>query len=388
MSFKKETISNVITSTNIIDDFKIHNQTLADCTILLFDKKVNSMNSILMQKSFGNYKINPLADFEKLAVLNQFAFQKEAAYKMQHTIELDLNIMSYIRKLFFFQEIDNDLIELLLFLNNNKLNISCSPYLIECGKNKHSLDTEKVYETLLAFSAFSSQKIGTFNIKDFNKNLLSSSNYIHADELFKTMKNLKNENKQYKQFEAIYLMFLKTFVLKFSSKKSAKNKFLSLLEFVNTELFVYLENELLLCYWWLNNDDKTSDFFKIMPNSKDIINKIQAMAWDVFNIRLLEIKISQNTHKNEISLYSIASTDGGYNKILRLNPILRIGIFGKESNEYILYREQNIFDVCTEINTLKILNRYQEKRVSNIVSVDYKNTILSLENDVNSLGNK
>ena len=74
--------------------------------------------------------------------------------------------------------------------------------------------------------------------------------------------------------KAIYVLILKTICIEFSNaKKSAKNKIMTLFEFVNEQLEV--------CYCYFNHDERVKKFFKkIQRNSKDLLDTINGVAWD------------------------------------------------------------------------------------------------------------
>ncbi|HHQ1257406.1 TPA: hypothetical protein ACSLAV_000763, partial [Listeria innocua] len=294
--------------------------------------------------------------------------------------DFDSNIISNLRKLFFHTNYSNEyLIKLLLYVKKERIQPNCSPYLIECAANNFNLDKQDIYESLLSFSLLENTNIEQLITNHLNKEP-SSTDYLDTDERWRSLIELKKyATKEYiPRYYYIYCLLLKMYFLKFSSKKSAKNKLIQLLDSINTELFSYWENELVICYLSLKEDSKTDSFFgSVKPNTKDMLIKIQGMAWDLFHLRCAhEHMAERNNYSKRIFLHSFSSEDKGLNSIIRLNPIKRIAFDGKDVYTHHRY---TIFNMCPEVDVYTILNEYTHHRNKMCKETNYQELSKKLE---------
>lgn len=61
------------------------------------------------------------------------------------------------------------------------------------------------------------------------------------------------------------------FIIAFSIKESSKNKLAKLIQFINNELDIYFENDILLAYQYFDKSQEgvTKFFEKIQPSAKE-----------------------------------------------------------------------------------------------------------------------
>jgi len=165
--------------------------------------------------------------------------------------------------------------------------------------------------------------------------------------------------------------------------KSSKNKMLELVQCVNKDLYAYVENEFFLAYLLFSKDKRVNSFFGVIQtNSKNVIPKIRAMAWDLFHLRNLESQVAyRNSNSKHMYMHYFCSRDEGINEILELNPIRRMiiqdercyplhehNIFQTEFGDIILdslreyerYRKDNI----GKIKLFKVANRYEQSLIN------------------------
>lgn len=134
-------------------------------------------------------------------------------------------------------------------------------------------------------------------------------------------------DKFFEMQKAIYVLLLKTICIEFSNpKKSAKNKIMSLFDFVNEQLGFIAERELEVCYCYFNHDEMTKKFFKkVQRNSNDLLDTINGMAWDLTHIRLIEQQFMfRPTDEVRFAIHMLLTFDNGLKEILQINPIEQI----------------------------------------------------------------
>ncbi|MCG9795329.1 hypothetical protein LHK59_07600 [Staphylococcus argenteus] len=115
------------------------------------------------------------------------------------------------------------------------------------------------------------------------------------------MMNLQDTN--ILQFQAIYLLVIMAFFIKNSSKKSAENKIVYLIQNFIKETenkLAYSELELSVIFDYINNGE--NNIFKSTNlNSKNLLSKLKGIAWDLFHIRTSEDQIAlRNTNSKEV----------------------------------------------------------------------------------------
>lgn len=377
---KKELIEQILVSPSPLIIFQENYNNLKGTRFLLFDNNLNTFGKKFQKINFNNFTISPLAEYQNTIVLDQYTVKESRKLEIVHCVDFDSNIISNLRKLFFHTNYSNeDLTKLLLYIKKERIQPNCSPYLIECAANNFTLDKEDVYESLLSFSLLENINIEQLLSNHLNKYPLSI-NYLETDERWRSLIELKKyANKEYiPKYHYIYCLLLKMYFLKFSSKKSSKNKLIQLLDSINTELFGYWENELAICYLSLKEDSKTASFFgSVQPNTKDMLNKIQGMAWDLFHLRCAQEHMAmRNSCSNQIFLHSFGSEDKGINSIIRLNPIKRIAFDGMDVYTHHKY---TIFNMCPEVDVYTILNKHKDFRNKMCKKTNYQTLSKKLE---------
>lgn len=134
-------------------------------------------------------------------------------------------------------------------------------------------------------------------------------------------------DKFFEMQKAIYVLLLKTICIEFSnSKKSAKNKIMTLFDFVNEQLGFIAERELEVCYCYFNHDEMTKKFFKkVQKNSNNLLDTINGMAWDLTHIRLIEQQFMfRPIDEVRFAIHMLLTFDNGLKEILQINPIEQI----------------------------------------------------------------
>lgn len=225
----------------------------------------------------------------------------------------------------------------------------------------------KSYETLLSFSILDRISEFDFKNRNFSRYFNDLEDILDTDDRYYHMMNMQDSNIFHLQ--AIYLLVLMAFFVKNSSKKSAENKIVYLVENFIEETenkLAYSELELSVIFDYINND--VNNIFKSTNlNSKNLLSKLKGIAWDLFHIRTSEDQIAlRNTNRKEVFLHSIFTADKGLSNVINNYSISRM--LAHEGKLHV-YRENNIFKKLSKVKASKIkelLEKDRDIRIFNI----------------------
>ncbi|HAR6840190.1 TPA: hypothetical protein I2K07_002807, partial [Staphylococcus aureus] len=228
------------------------------------------------------------------------------------------------------------------------------------------------YETILSFSIFDRISEFDFENRNFSRYFNDSEVILDTDDRYYHMMNIQDSN--ILQFQAIYLLVLMAFFIKNSSKKSAENKIVYLIQTFIKETenkLAYSELELSVIFDYINNGD--NNIFKSTNlNSKNLLSKLKGIAWDLFHIRTSEDQIAlRNTNSKEVFLHSIFTADKGLSNVINNYSISRM--LAHEEKLYV-YRDNNIFKKLSKDKATKIqelLEKDRNSRISNVREAKY-----------------
>ena len=105
---------------------------LKDCRIILFDQKCSNFGESFSNKKIGSCWIWGIGDYTQTWILGL----NDKFIKVGKTIDLDLNILTYINKLMIGRKINidiDDFIEYLNYLKREKFQIGVTTALMEKG---------------------------------------------------------------------------------------------------------------------------------------------------------------------------------------------------------------------------------------------------------------
>lgn len=354
------------------ESFKENFYSVQDIRLFCFDNEINNFGMDFTSKQIDKYIVRSFSSLERTLVIDKFNFESYfRKIKVHRCFDFDSNIISYLRDYLIHKQIDESFKRLLVYLKSSGAQISCSPYILEAGANRHDVDHKFIFESVVSFFAFDKAKsIEEFDSYSFNT-IKNDSEIVKS--VSRVMKTIEVEIPllDIPQYHLIYCLLLKMYEINFKSKKSAKNKMLELLECVNKELFAYTENELYMAYLFFDNDERVSSFFDaIKKNSINVISKISAMAWDLLHLRNLESQVaSRNFGSRDVFLHFFCSRDFGINNILNLNPIKRLAIVNKRCYPI---RENNITQLEFGKQIIDNLMMYKYYRAENREKVNLK----------------
>lgn len=351
--YEKNSMKQVLFSHNPITAYK--NSELKNCTYALFDANSTNFENYFEEKKFGKYQIIGLSNYKKTIVLNNSVLEdlennnENSKIKVAHCINFDSNVASLINKLFNLNNytIDNDFYEFLLYIKENGIQTTIMPYMMECENNNKISHPTIVYQTILSFFMFDSMSIGQLTEQNFSNLKPSSEDYFFADKAWHELK-VNCDSKIFDRYLVIYCLLCKTCLIKFTNKKSYIHKVSMLVEFINKELYCYLEYEFVICCLFLKNNESVKHFFRYAQrNSSNLISVIKNMTWDLMHLRNIQtemaIRNSLENYENIFYAHSFGSYDQGLLNILKLNPIKRVAFYKSEA--YIRF-ENTIEDVC------------------------------------------
>lgn len=135
----------------------------------------------------------------------------------------------------------------------------------------------------------------------------SVEDYVLADTVWNII-NSEFDKDLFDRYLAIYCMLCKTYLIKISSRKTYDYKVKELVDFMDNKLYCYLEFEFVLCCLFFKNDSRLSHFFRLMqPNSKNVINTIKNMTWDILHIRNIQTEMAIKNTNNKSNIFFVYS---------------------------------------------------------------------------------
>lgn len=339
------------------------------------------------------YEINGLADYSKGFIFDRSIIQVLSGIKetwgvpIAYQFNIDLNIgkliNTFINKNRAIKNGEQQVIDYLL-KDGAHIPINVMSYIQERKTHKQNIKDKSLYQILLSIAQF--EEMRRRGLKEIPN---PSECYSIADKWWDVV---CEDNDELQQVLSLKYLILYSFLLKVVSlqiKYRKKNEFEikknQLVEFINSQLFLYPENE----FWYalkLFSGEKFAEkiFKKFSPNktSKENIKNIKNMAWDLFHIRMTETLLEQDTLlHNAVVLPAFITEDKELNNYIKFNPIEKI-IFFKD--KMFMVREKNALEELTEKEFFVLNNEEikRKKRQKNL-SIDYlKKLSQKLERDL------
>lgn len=154
-----------------------------------------------------------------------------------------------------------------------------------------------------------------------------------------------------------------------------------LIEFVNNELGIFCEREMVICYFYFKHDQRTKKFFKrVQANNKSIKETINGMAWDLTHVRVVERLYSILPEDYlKFGIHPILTYDKGLKEVLELNPVKKMVLY----NGTVICRYKIGFgDLLPEANYLLQGDGIQERRQAVFWERDIDSLIGKLESEI------
>ncbi|GEM_PF-1235640 len=333
--------------------------------------------------------------FNELAEYEKCKFFSNNIQKIKYIFEMDVNVASYLNT--YYKDLKNkksrekektsefksDVEKFLKYIKLNRDNflLGYHMYLIENIIKNEIEGKEEVSEEIIIDNIEAMEYL--FNLQDEDE--LSKK----LQEVRKKAKNEIEEIKKIKKdfYYQIYSLLLKMFLIK-NSISDKFDKIRELVKFINNELNIYMEYELLLCLMYLLEDKKIKgepEFFKESIKGSKMIKYVKGMAWDLAHFRLLQGEYLRKNREGIIVFPIIITADKGMKKVMEINKII---YFYFSDTDYGVVYENNIYQYLSKYNskkTEKILDdllRGTEKRNRNVFKTNYKLLSEKIENEL------
>ena len=376
---KEKIILEIFDNYNPKEIYQLYKNDLKNVEIFSFEgnNKINS-NFFTLPNLNGRIEITRFTDYNKLDIFNE-----NTCLKVRYVIELDTNVVSYLRNFYD---------EKIKLLENYKIREGVEELIQELDKKRdnfllgvnlyiwENLIKGKEDEVILLDNIKKAECV--LNYKTYKtKDDVEDKKYLSKIEEIKKLK----ENIM-KRYYIIYSLLVKTFYLKLKVLPM-KEKLDELVNFINNQLFCYMEEEFLLCVMYLFDEKEVKNFFKQ--------KKKESMTWDLLHLRLIKENILLNIEKGILNFPIILSSDKAFTEIMKINSIRAI-VYIKETSKIIPINKKNILTYINSSNKIdiifkeKILNKIfteEENRKNKIDHINFRILSLNLEKELEDLKN-
>lgn len=339
------------------------------------------------------YYLNPDKIFFCDSKVMQLALQDEVAkVKVDYSIMLDTNYTSYIEKFLEnhnrpnFKD-ENTYITFNALLKNN-FNYDYTFYLIENYYNLFAAGEEnyttkntnhiKLYNNLLNVELFKSINHPLYLQNGRIEFLITEDEAKqNADLIIERIFSDKN-----KEMLSMFIDYHRTMTLlligiwkiQFSSNQSAKNKMKKLFMFIEEKVGIFFERELVLAYNYFEKYSSVSLLNTINKGKtpKNLMKKIQNIAWDFLVPRIMEIQI--NVHKDHTYFVPFLLTGDKNLKELMRQFRIKGFLVAEHTNSFIpfsdlattkFFEDKGLKDVLENLKTEEVLEKRNRVRIHN-----------------------
>lgn len=372
--------------------------------ILSFDKSSAAIPGLAVDKNFsktgairGLYKYNNVFILSEKTVDSLLSGKKEEI-PIDYSISLDTQAVSYLYSYFFDREnnrLPEDLDEFFRFIIEQDVNVDPIPHLTEntynlkCGGN-----LDKIYNVKLAYEMFRNLDFDTFKnenklefkktdleIQEIAQQQMSQEIFRLTDEQF----NTEYESMFYEQY--IIILIIAIIRWKYSNKS------------IYTQIYTYFKMNQKYLGWMSVRDanlvyaiysSKSNFFGKIQKNSKELIKKMKAMAWDIFHFRYLEKASTFSlSEKADYFFPALCSFDDEFVKLIDFYKLSGLVYNRKDSDIYPFYAfgMDDMIDLSDKHKT-QIQEAFftsdaiiERKNTCEIKRMRFKQSILELEEE-------
>ena len=256
--------------------YQYHLEQLKDWTFVVFsDSQGSKLPDALCTNYDNEFAVINLGCENKYYAMNKSIYEEmlvtgKSDYNIDVCVDLDTQAVSYMKNVFkeYNQKIDYSNIEdLVHYLQLPNVNYSCLPYLVENAAKKDSINTIEVYKnikSIMLFKAFNYHKLLQKENCVYDKS--ETDIQIDTDLLYNGF--LSDRFMEYcsafsEVQKMVYILLMKSICIEFTNpKRSAKNKMLDLLDFMNEKLGAFMEREFEICFRYFEHDNRTKNFSK------------------------------------------------------------------------------------------------------------------------------
>lgn len=275
---------------------------LQDYTIINSTQMDNSIDLYSVFSDIANVKGQVYTPFcgGKINIVNESIVRRgvltgDGKAGVQGYISFDTQVISYFYRYYRKQinSLPQNINDILHLLHTKPMGVEYLPYTVE----NLAFSDENVSEVRNAIYAFE---------RLYYKNRAPRLCCLHrANRIIRRYNRWrKNENFIFvKMYYLIYATLLKMCYIQLKHKtRSLKQKMIELCDFMNDELCVMMQPELILAKHYFEQGQKCTFFGKIQRNNDKILENIKNMAWDLFHLRMLEqgcaIRMNENADVN------------------------------------------------------------------------------------------
>lgn len=349
---------------DLLGYFYYNRNILKDYRVILFpgeSNKIPNKFKNIVSNNISLLSLSPKSDFFVLdydTVVQTFLRNGKSDVRLKGCVHFDTQIVSYLNRIYDDGTKDAPIYDTYTFLKKileERLDFTDYLYLIENGFKINDVKTlKKMKDCLLSYAHYKETTPKQFESDFGKKNIFTINDYKFINRTVNDIDKIIKKGSHFQNvFDLIYCMLLKLACIDFSSNKSSKNKFLLLNSFIINELGIYLERELAVCYFYLYKNDNVKSFFKkFQRNSKNLVDVIQGMAWDLTHIRTIEFFMAQDqVGSRYFTNHYIVTYDQGLRDILTAFPLDRIVFHNGDYREIF---KQSLTSLSKDIDLTKL----------------------------------
>lgn len=377
----KCSLTNFININNLQERISYYNSCsdLHNTKILDFDTDLNQES--FMPKEFSKHFIVPLADYDRIYFHNHIEGKSEIELKILKTAYLDVNIIEQINKYLRGQKIheSKEFEECMNYLADN-FSLDVTPSFIERLSNSYKEDLlNEAVESYFKYKESKNLNLETKNLSLNEEDNIAINNMMHMTGIY------SNDRTILKQYNFIYCMILKAYIVRNDKKISKIDKIKEFLEYCNEELCLFAVEECYALCYYLYYGNSNQIFAKLGKSVEKILKTIENIAWDFIHNRLAEQR-GIFFENNIIRLPYIVTLDKGMKDYVKLN-----------NRKYITYTNGVYFPVFEKsplsLTEFEISEKYllkiasveeAEKRKKNLTKVHIDNHKSNLIKEFNT----
>ena len=377
----KYSLTEFININNLEDRIRYYNSNYNLYNTKIVDFYTNLNKESFKPKEFKNHFVVPLADYDKMYFHHHDESHGEIELKILKTAYLDVNIIEQINKYIKGQKIQEvkEFEECMNYLADN-FSLDVTPSFIERISNSYREDL--LIESVQSYYKFKKSKSLSLETKNI---YLNEEDNKYINDMVSMTGVYSNDATLLKQYNFIYCMILKAYIIRNNKKLSKEEKIKEFLQYCNEELCIFAVEECYALCYYLYYGNSNQIFAKLGRSKERILKTIENIAWDFINNRLAEQR-GIFFEDNIILLPYIVTLDKGMKDYIKLN-----------NRKFITYTDGVYFPVfekspisliefgISQEYLLKIASVEEaEKRKNNLIGFDIYNHKSTLIKEFNS----
>ena len=233
--------------------YRENKEKFKDIKIFSFEKNEKDNENLNLEifslpSSNNKIKVTEFADYKKL-----YSFD-EKNFIIRYVVELDTNIVSYLKS---FYDVKLKDFEIIKAINDLRKDLDNKRESFSLGFNLYILENliKGENEDILLDNIKKAECVLNYEFYKTKDNVDEKKYLILISEIKKLKENIL------KRYDIIHSLLLKSFYLKLKNLK-LKEKLQEFINFINNQLCCYMEEELLLCMMYLFDNNEVISFFK------------------------------------------------------------------------------------------------------------------------------